>query len=75
MEFLVTLGLLLLILTLFALGPVIALMHTLIRSDWQPVSSRNLRWSVVVMLIPLTWIVYFVVTWRRGQMFGDDEDF
>ena len=70
-----TLGGLLLILALFALGPVIALMHTLIRADWQPVSSRNLRWSVVVMLIPFTWIVYFVVTMRRRAMFDDDEDF
>lgn len=74
MEFLITMGWLLLILTLFALGPVIALMHTLIRNDWQPVSSRNLRWSVVVMLIPFVWIVYFLVT-RRGRLFDDNEDF
>lgn len=75
MQFLLLLGGIALVLILFAIGPLMAVLHTFLRSDWQPIGTRNFIWALLV-LIPLVWILYFVLYllfWRRrGPSLDDD---
>ena len=74
MQFLLLLGGIAFVLIVFAIGPLMAVLHVFLRSDWQPIGGRNFIWALLV-LIPLVWILYFVLyflLWRRPG-FPDDE--
>ena len=74
MQFLLLLGGIAFVLIVFAIGPLMAVLHVFLRSDWQPIGGRNFIWALLV-LIPLVWILYFVLYllfWRRPS-FDDDE--
>jgi hypothetical protein len=74
MQFLLLLGGIAFVLIVFAIGPLMAVLHVFLRSDWQPIGGRNFIWALLV-LIPLVWILYFVLYllfWRRPG-FSDDE--
>ena len=74
MQFLLLLGGIAFVLIVFAIGPLMAVLHVFLRSDWQPIGGRNFVWALLV-LIPLVWILYFVLyllLWRRPS-FDDGE--
>ena len=74
MQFLLLLGGIAFVLIVFAIGPLMAVLHVFLRSDWQPIGGRNFIWALLV-LIPLVWILYFVLyllLWRRPS-FDDGE--
>ena len=74
MQFLLLLGGIAFVLIVFAIGPLMAVLHVFLRSDWQPIGGRNFIWALLV-LIPLVWMLYFVLyflLWRRPS-FGDDD--
>ena len=74
MQFMLLLGGIAFVLIVFAIGPLMAVLHVFLRSDWQPIGGRNFIWALLV-LIPLVWILYFVLyllLWRRPS-FDDDE--
>ena len=74
MQFLVLLGGIAFVLIVFAIGPLMAVLHVFLRSDWQPIGGRNFIWALLV-LIPLVWILYFVLyllLWRRPSFPDDD---
>jgi len=73
-QFLLLLGGIAFVLIVFAIGPLMAVLHVFLRSDWQPIGGRNFVWALLV-LIPLVWILYFVLyllLWRRPS-FDDGE--
>jgi hypothetical protein len=73
-QFLLLLGGIALVATVFAIGPLIGVLHVFFRGDWQPIGRRNVIWALL-MLIPLVWILYFVLDfllWRRPNL-PDDE--
>jgi len=73
-QFLLLLGGIAFVLIVFAIGPLMAVLHVFLRSDWQPIGGRNFIWALLV-LIPLVWILYFVLyllLWRRPS-FDDGE--
>jgi len=73
-QFLLLLGGIAFVLIVFAIGPLMAVLHVFLRSDWQPIGGRNFIWAMLV-LIPLVWILYFVLyllLWRRPS-FDDGE--
>ena len=73
MQFLLLLGGIAFVLIIFAIGPLMAVLHVFLRSDWQPIGGRNFVWALLV-LIPLVWMLYFVLyvlLWRRPSF--DDE--
>jgi hypothetical protein len=73
-QFLLLLGGVALVLIVFAIGPLLGVLHVFFRSDWQPIGRRNVIWALL-MLIPLVWILYFVLyllLWRRPS-FDDGE--
>lgn len=69
MEALLAFGLVILLLVVFALGPVIAMIDVvsgeLAVSDDQSFDSSRLLKGMVVLLVPLAWIFYFVLIRRR----------
>ena len=74
MQFLLLLGGIAFVLIVFAIGPLMAVLHVFLRSDWQPIGGRNFVWALLV-LIPLVWILYFVLyllLWRRPSLPDDD---
>ena len=74
MQFLVLLGLTFGALVVFAIGPLVGVVHAFFRSDWQPIGARNVIWALL-MLIPFVWIGYFVfsfATRRPGPSFDDE---
>ena len=74
MQFLLLLGGIAVVLIIFAIGPLMAVLHIFLRSDWQPIGGRNFVWALLV-LVPLVWMLYFVLyflLWRRPS-FPDDE--
>ena len=75
MNFLLLLGGIVLLVGVFAIGPLVGVLHVFFRGDWQPIGRRNVIWALL-MLIPLVWILYFVLyllLGRRNLGFGDDE--
>ena len=52
MQFLLLLGGIAFVLIIFAIGPLMAVLHVFLRSDWQPIGGRNFIWALLV-LIPL----------------------
>lgn len=74
MQFLLLLGGIVGVLVVFAIGPLVGVLHAFVRSDWQPIGRRNVIWALL-MLIPFVWIVYVVVYFlfqRGGPSFDDD---
>jgi hypothetical protein len=65
----------LIILALFAFGPVVAmfdlLSRELAREGPGDIDLRRLAAGMLVLLIPLAWIVYFLV-WRRRLPFDEE---
>jgi hypothetical protein len=73
-QFLVLLGLTIGALIVFAIGPLAGVLHSLFRSDWQPIGGRNVIWALL-MLIPFVWIGYFVIFFiTRGRQPGFDDE-
>jgi hypothetical protein len=73
-QFLLLIGGTFLVIFLFAIGPLLGVLHVFFRADWQPIGRRNVIWALL-MLIPLVWIVYFVLyflLWRRPSLPDDD---
>ena len=74
MNFLFLMGVTLGALVVFAIGPLVGVLHSFFRSDWQPIGARNVIWALL-MLIPFVWIGYFVlffITRGRGPSFDDE---
>jgi hypothetical protein len=73
-QFLVLLALTFGALVVFAIGPLVGVLHAFFRSDWQPIGGRNVIWALL-MLIPFVWIgylVFYLITRRPGPSFDDE---
>jgi len=73
-QFLLLLGGVAVVLIVFAIGPLLGVLHVFFRGDWQPIGRRNVIWALL-MLVPLVWILYFVLDflfWRHPSLPDDD---